>query len=71
MAERSFDVIAPRAKQAAIPRAITEPPDVPPPPRPDEARDPGAPLQPPSGGRSAWISSWEPRRPPRPLGRWK
>jgi phosphoenolpyruvate carboxykinase (ATP) len=72
MAERSFEGIAPRGKQVAIPREITEPPEGDP-PLPDELQvgRAGTTLQAPSTGRSAWISSWEPRRPPRPLGRWK
>jgi phosphoenolpyruvate carboxykinase (ATP) len=69
LAERSFEAIAPRPNQVAIPREVTEPPEVPPPPQPDELRISGAPEA--EAGRSRWISRWEPRRPPRPLGRWK
>ncbi len=70
MAERSFDGIAPRPAQVAIPREVTEPPGLPAPPVPDEERAVG---RPPSdqGGRSSWITPWEPRRPPRPFGKWK
>lgn len=69
MAERSFEAVAPkRTQQVAIPRDITEPPDIPSPPLADEQRasiSPGT-----SESRSSWISPWEPRRPPRKLGRW-
>ncbi len=70
MAQRSFDQIAPQQKsQVAIPREMTQPPELPVLPEPDEQR--AGVLGAPSEGRSQWISNWEPRRPPRPLGRWK
>ena len=68
LAEQACDQILPRRKQVAIPREVTQPPELPPQPRPDEIRSQ---VLSPSEGRSAWISSWEPRRPPRPMGRWK
>jgi phosphoenolpyruvate carboxykinase (ATP) len=72
IAEASFERIVPRRKDSvAIPREVTEPPGLPELPRPDELRVGGAPLAGAGEGRSAWISRWEPRRPPRPLGRWK
>ncbi|MBW2458879.1 MAG: phosphoenolpyruvate carboxykinase (ATP), partial [Deltaproteobacteria bacterium] len=72
LAERSFEQLLPTPKSAAIPRDITEPPGLPAQPQPDEQRS-GALHSAHSGqsGRSSWISSWEPRRPPRRLGRWK
>jgi hypothetical protein len=69
LAEKSFEKMMPTAKAAAIPREITEPPGVPAQPQPDEQRTGALPTA--SSGRSSWISSWEPRRPPRRLGRWK
>jgi phosphoenolpyruvate carboxykinase (ATP) len=73
LAEASFDRIAPRRKdRVAIPREVTEPPGLPKLPQPDEMRvGAGGPLSGAGEGRSAWISKWEPRRPPRRLGRWK
>jgi len=73
LAEATFDKIAPKRKdRVAIPREVTEPPEIPRGPQPDELRvsSSGA-LSGPGDGRSRWISSWEPRRPPRPMGRWK
>jgi phosphoenolpyruvate carboxykinase (ATP) len=72
LAEQACDAIAPGGskKQVAIPREVTQPPELPPLPAADEYRpEPqrGGPVE----GRSAWISGWEPRRPPRPMGRWK
>jgi phosphoenolpyruvate carboxykinase (ATP) len=70
LSEDACDSLAPHAKrQVAIPREVTVPPQLPPQPQPDEARAPT--LGGATEGRSAWISGWEPRRPPRPLGRWK
>jgi phosphoenolpyruvate carboxykinase (ATP) len=72
LAEASFERIAPRRKdRVAIPREVTEPPEIPRPPQPDEMRVGGGSVPGPGEGRSKWISSWEPRRPPRPMGRWK
>jgi len=55
-------------KQVAIPREVTQPPELPPLPTADEWRPE---QRGPAEGRSTWISGWEPRRPPRPMGRWK
>jgi phosphoenolpyruvate carboxykinase (ATP) len=71
LAERSFEQILPRAKSVAIPREITAPPELPRPVVLDETRAPIAPAGLAGGGRSPFISPWEPRRPPRPMGRWK
>ena len=70
LAERSFQEIGvnPAKKQVAIPRQVTRPPELPPPPVPDEARQPQPAAG--SGARSRWNSAREPRRPPRPMGRW-
>jgi len=71
LSEEACDRLSPRRKgQVAIPREVTEPPELPPQPQPDEQRAGGA-LAGPAEGRSSWISRWEPRRPPRPMGRWK
>ncbi len=70
MAERSFEQIMPKKAQVAIPREFTVPPEAPVGPQPDEVRE--RTIE--SVGkdvRSHWISSWEPRRPPRPLGRFR
>ncbi len=70
LAERSYEQMAPRSKsQVAVAAEIGEPPELPPLPEPDEARTSS--LQPPSQAGSSWITPWEPRRPPRPLGRYK
>ena len=69
LAERSFEGIAPRPLQVAIPREVTEPPGMPALPRPDEQRDSGGSAS--TESRSSWITPWEPRRPPRPFGKWK
>ena len=71
LAERSFDAITPPNKaQVAIPREFTEPPE----PSSQQVRDEQREVAPASevaSGRSAWISAWEPRRPPRRLGKWR
>ncbi len=70
MSEQACEAIMPRRKHTvAIPREITQPPELPPLPQLDEQRT--APLPSSAESRSSWISKWEPRRPPRPLGRWK
>jgi len=70
LSERACDALAPHKRaQVAIPREVTEPPELPPLPVPDEGR--AAVLSGPGASGSRWISAWEPRRPPRPLGRWK
>lgn len=72
LAGEACDQLAPRKRsQVAIPREVTEPPELPAPAVPDELRAGSGVLSGPGEGRSRWISSWEPRRPPRPLGRWK
>ncbi len=69
LAERSFEQMLPSKPTVAIPRDITAPPGLADQPRADEQRDGALPSG--QSGRSSWISSWEPRRPPRRLGRWK
>jgi phosphoenolpyruvate carboxykinase (ATP) len=70
LAERSFEKMSPqRAAAVAIPREITEPPELAELPQPDEQRGGALPAAPEE--RSRFISSWEPRRPPRPFGKWK
>jgi phosphoenolpyruvate carboxykinase (ATP) len=70
MAERACAAVLPRSKSTvAIPREVTTPPELAPLPQLDESR--ASTLSAPSESRSRWISPWEPRRPPRPLGRFR
>jgi phosphoenolpyruvate carboxykinase (ATP) len=70
LAEQACAAALPRSKsQVAIPREVTSPPELAPLPVLDESRAPT--LSAPRESMSRWISPWEPRRPPRPLGRFK
>ena len=72
LAEDSFAAIEPKSRsQVAIPREVTEPPGMEAPVIPEEARGVAPAASDDAEGRSRWISPWSPRRPPRPLGRWK